>query len=54
MSIVLKKREEHSSLFFIVLIAAAAAVHETWGEDGEENEKRGNELLDFCQVAAAV
>ena len=28
------------AFFFIVLIAAAAAVHETWGKDGEENEKK--------------
>jgi len=27
------------------MIAAAAAVHDTLGEDGEENKKRGNILL---------
>ena len=37
-----KERAAYALPFFsIVLIAAAAAVHETWGEDGEENEKSG-------------
>ena len=31
--------------FSIILIAAAAAVHDTWGEDGVENEKRGNQFF---------
>ena len=38
-----KGRRAYAALpfFSIVLIAAAAAVHETWGEDGEEDKKGG-------------
>ena len=32
--------------FFIVFIeAAAATVHDTWGEDGEENKKNWKDIL---------
>ena len=33
------------SLFSIVLIPVAAAVHDTWREDGEENEKEERNFL---------
>ena len=43
-----------SCLFSIVLIGPEAAMRVTWGEDGEQNEKRGKTFFDSCQVTAAA
>ena len=42
-----KKKEEQLLLFSQQLQA-------TWGEDGEQNEKKGNGRFDCCQVAATA
>ena len=49
-----KGRRTYAALpfFSIVLKAAAAAVHDTWGEDGEENIKEERNFTDSWQEAA--